>query len=159
MKQKQNFYYKNKNIDLFIKRDGLRCMSIYFDNEKVVPKPEEIDFSQRVLKSVIYIKGAYILKMFSDIVGLENFYLVCLNWMKLYRNKSADVNQFISVVNSSLNKDFSKFFNVWLKNVGFPFLNCMMIRILLSASDCHSCRSAVKFISSMFQSFMKLMVR
>lgn len=59
----------NSSIDLFIERDGLRCLSFYFYEEKVVPTADEINFNERVLKSVIYIKGAFILKMFADIVG------------------------------------------------------------------------------------------
>lgn len=40
-----------------------------------------------------------------------------------FKNKSANVQQFIDVVNDTLNNDYSDFFNTWLKNVGFPFLN------------------------------------
>lgn len=117
--------YKNNNssIDLFIERDGLRCLSFYFYEEKVVPTADEINFNERVLKSVIYIKGAFILKMFADIIGFENFFKVCSNWIMKFKNKSANVQQFIDVVNDTLNNDYSEFFNTWLKNVGFPFLN------------------------------------
>ena len=58
----------NKAIQYFIERDGIRCLN-YFDEEKVVVKEDEIDFNERVLKTVIYIKGAFVLKMFSDMVG------------------------------------------------------------------------------------------
>ena len=107
---------------MYIERDGTRCLD-YFEDERVVVNEDEIDLSTRVLKSVIYIKGAFTLKMFSDIVGEVNFFKVCSVWNQTYKNKNADIADFISLVNNTLNEDHSDFFNTWLKKVGFPLLN------------------------------------
>ncbi|KAK8888742.1 hypothetical protein M9Y10_033476 [Tritrichomonas musculus] len=114
--------YSNKAIQMYIERDGTRCLD-YFEDERVVVNEDEIDFSTRVLKSVIYIKGTFTLKMFSDIVGEVNFFKVCSVWNQTYKNKNADIADFISLVNNTLNEDHSDFFNTWLKKVGFPLLN------------------------------------
>lgn len=113
--------YKGKGIAHFIERDGFRCLR-FFDKDKVVPYPEEIDFTQRVLKSAIYIKGGFILKMFLDIVGEENFYKVCSKWCDTYKNKSAEAFDFVNLANSTLDNDYTEFFTVWLRSIGYPAL-------------------------------------
>lgn len=112
---------KSWAIHLFIKYDGLRCLS-YYDNQKIVPDESEIDFSQNLLPSIVYIKGAFVLKMFSDIVGKENFFRVCSRWLTEYKNKSVVVSDFIKTVNETLNEDYTDFFNTWLKKIGLPLL-------------------------------------
>lgn len=113
--------YLGKGVKHFVDLDGFRCLR-FFDKEKICPNATELDFSQRTLKSVIYIKGGFVLKMFMDIVGEDLFYKVCENWCNLYKYKCAEANDFISVANSTVNRDYSEFFNVWLRLVGFPVL-------------------------------------
>lgn len=96
--------YSDKAIQYFIEEDGISCLS-YFDEERIVVDEDEINFDEHALRHVTYIKGAFVLKMFSDIVGEVNFFKVCLNWL------------------NTLNKDYSDFFNTWLKVVGLPVLN------------------------------------
>ena len=115
-------YRSNGAIQLFIKRDRLRCLD-FFDEQKVVVAEEEVDFNERVLRTAIYIKGAFVLKMFSDIAGAADFLKVCSNWIGLFKNRSGDVSEFVGVVNSTLGADYSDFFNTWLRCVGFPLLN------------------------------------
>ena len=45
--------------------------------------------------------------MFADIVGFENFFKVCSNWIMKFKNKNSNVQQFIDVVNDTLNNDYS----------------------------------------------------
>ena len=61
--------------------------------------------------------------MFFDLVGEESFVKVCSNYLNTFKNKCADVKNFIEIVNSSLNNDFTPFFDPWLRNVGFPVLS------------------------------------
>lgn len=66
-----------------------------------------MDFNERVSKSVIYIKGAFVLKTFAAIVGDEKFLNVCSNWLRTFKNKNGDVNEFIEVANKVMNEDYS----------------------------------------------------
>lgn len=102
--------YLNKAIQYFIERDGTQCLN-FFDEEKIVVDEDEVDFGDNVLK------------MFSDIIGEVNFFKVCSNRLSTFKNKSGDVSKFLAVVNNTLNQDYSKFFNTWLKIVGYPLLN------------------------------------
>lgn len=113
--------YSNKAIQIFCENDGIRCLQ-YFESKRLVVDENEIDLNQDVLDSVIYIKGAFVLKMFSDIIGEVNFFKVCSMWMNEFKNKNADVDDFISLVNHTLNEDYSNFFNTWLRKIGFPML-------------------------------------
>lgn len=113
--------YRGRGVTHFVELDGFRCLR-FFAQDKVCPNASELDFTQRTLKSVIYIKGGFILKMFRDIVGEELFFKVCTNWCNLFKHKCAEASDFISVASSTVNKDYSEFFNVWLRSVGFPAL-------------------------------------
>ncbi|KAK8839955.1 hypothetical protein M9Y10_031670 [Tritrichomonas musculus] len=113
--------YSDKAIQYFIEEDGISCLS-YFDEERIVVDEDEINFDEHVLRYVTYIKGV-VLKMFSDIVGEVNFFKVCSNWLNTFKNKNGEVDEFITVANNTLNKDYSDFFNTWLKVVGLPVLN------------------------------------
>lgn len=113
--------FNGRGVSHFVEGNGFRCLR-FFDKDKVVLLPSEIDFSKRVLKSAIYIKGAFILKMFRDIVGEESFFKVCSNYCDAFKNKSAVVNDFIEMANKTLNNDYSHFFNVWIRSVGYPAL-------------------------------------
>ena len=105
---------------MIVFNDGFHCFR-YFNGGKVVPAESEVSF-RGLFDSLVYVKGAYILKMFYDLVGRESFFRICSNYLNMYKNKNAEVPDFINVVNSTLNNDFSKFFNTWLRLPGFPVL-------------------------------------
>lgn len=113
--------YSNEALKIFIESDGIRCLQ-YVNSERIVVDENEINFEERVLKSVIYIKGAFVLKMFSDIYGEDIFFKVCSFWMDQYQNKSADIHEFIKAANNVLQKNCSNFFYPWLTKVGFPIV-------------------------------------
>lgn len=100
--------------------DGFHCFR-YFRGGRVVPPESEVSF-RGLFDSLVYVKGAYILKMFYKLVGRDSFFRICSNWLNKFKNKNAEVPDFIQVVNSTLNNDFSNFFNTWLRLPGFPVL-------------------------------------
>ncbi|KAK8842465.1 hypothetical protein M9Y10_026052 [Tritrichomonas musculus] len=110
------------SMDLFTKHDGLNCLA-FFDNSKIYENENEMDYSKELLRAVHYIKGAFVLRMFSNIVGEENFLKVCSTWLSTYQHKSAEIPDFIQIVNDSLGNDFTSFFDIWLKEDGLPLLN------------------------------------
>lgn len=93
----------------------------YFEKGTISPSPDDIDFDN-MFDQLFYSKGAYIVKMFYDIIGREDFFKFCTGWLHQYKNQSVDIVNFLSFVNKTLNKDYNFFFNPWLKNVGFPIL-------------------------------------
>ena len=98
------------------------CDSLsHFREGVIVPPPNQIDF-EGMFDSITYDKGCFVVKMFYDIIGKDDFFIICSKWLDNYKNKSVELSDFISLVNSTLNKDFSSFFNCWLKFVGFPAL-------------------------------------
>lgn len=120
-----NKYEKSENLKWFAQKDGIFCLNNYFDSEKVIPD-ETIDFV-KYFSSEVYKKGAFVLKMFIEIIGVEKFFAVCSNWLINFKNKIGDVNDFIEIVNNTLKTDYSDFFNIWLTKVGFPSLNVVEI--------------------------------
>ena len=107
--------------ELFSQNDGLCCLN-YFDYGVITPPESDVNFDT-LFDSLVYSKGAFVLKMFFDMVGEESFVKVCSNYLNKFKNKCVEVNDFIDVANSTLNNDFTSFFNPWLRDVGFPVLN------------------------------------
>lgn len=104
----------------FASDEGIDCFQ-YFEYGVIVPNESDIDFDS-LFDLFVYSKGAFVVKMFYDLIGDESFYKVCSNYLNEFKNKCADVNNFIQIVNSTLNKDFTQFFNAWLRNYSFPVL-------------------------------------
>ena len=113
---------ENYAMDMFIKYDGFRCLK-FFNFDKIACKESEFVFSQKALRSVHYIKGAFVLKMFSDIIGEENFFKICSIYLNSFKNKSVEISDFLKVAYDTLKEDYSKFFDPWLNEIGFPLLN------------------------------------
>ena len=93
----------------------------YFDNGIISPPENSIDFDN-MFDQLLYTKGAYIVKMFYDIIGDVDFFNICSKWLMKFKNKSVDISDFLLLVNSTLNKNYDDFFKPWLNEVGFPFL-------------------------------------
>lgn len=116
-----NDYKANSNaFDMFANREA-RCCLKYFNSGILVPNENEVDFVH-LFNSLVYSKGAFVLKMFYDLIGKNKFDLVCSNYLKSFKNKSVEVSDFLSVVKSSSNDDFNSFFEFWLNKSGFPVL-------------------------------------
>ena len=43
----------------------------------------------------------------------------------LFKNRSDDMREFVGVVNLTLGSNYSDFFSLWLRCVGFPLLNAV----------------------------------
>ncbi|KAK8898286.1 hypothetical protein M9Y10_000565 [Tritrichomonas musculus] len=116
-----NDYMPNSNaFQIFAFNDGMKSLD-YFDSGVIMPSESEVDFDH-LFDSLTYSKGAFVLKMFHNLIGQENFLNICHKYLNDFKNKSVILSDFISVVNSSLNEDYSSFFNCWLKKKGFPVL-------------------------------------
>lgn len=115
-----DFLPESDAFRIFAFNDGMKCIE-YLDSGKILPLESEIDFDD-LFNTLVYSKGSFVVKMFRDLIGDDNFVVFCSNYLNKFRNKSVDLSDFISVVNSSLNIDYSDFFNNWLKKEGFPIL-------------------------------------
>ena len=114
-----NDYKNNSNaFQLFAEREA-RCCLKYFTSGILVPDENDVDFVH-LFNSLVYSKGAFVLKMFVDLIGKNDFFKVCSNYLNEYKNKSVEVSDFVNIVNSTLSNDYSSFFDFWLKKSGFP---------------------------------------
>lgn len=91
----------------------------YFGNGLICPPKDEANLKNRLLVDE---KGGFVIKMFHDIVGENNFMKICSSWLNHYKNKAVEISDFYSLVNDVVNFDYSNFFNPWLKSIGFPTL-------------------------------------
>lgn len=117
-----DFQNDDKKVDFFRKNMSIPCIQ-YFD-KGVISLPEDniiVSFDQ-LFGLLVYRKGSLVVKMFYDLIGRAQFFDVCSKWLNQYKNKAADLNEFISFVNKELNDDFSQFFDVWLRKSSFPVL-------------------------------------
>lgn len=108
-------------FEFFTYMDAFRCFNYFHDDRKLVPLESDVNFDT-VCESMVYVKGTFVLKMFYDIVGRDSFFNACSNYLNSFNNKNAEVSDFLNSVNSTLNDDFSPFFNPWLKYPQFPVL-------------------------------------
>lgn len=108
-------------IEYFTIYDGFFCFKYFKENRRLHPSLYELTFDN-VLESFVYAKGSFVLKMFYDIVGRDNFFNCCSYYLNSFKNKNADISDFINSVNLALKKDFSPFFNTWLNYPRFPVL-------------------------------------
>ncbi|HSL90466.1 MAG TPA: M1 family metallopeptidase [Ignavibacteriaceae bacterium] len=72
--------------------------------------------------AIIYSKGACVLSMFRNVVGDSLFFAVLKSYTndERFRFGNADTDDFISVVNKITGKDYTKYFNQWLKTADHP---------------------------------------
>ena len=75
---------ESKPFDIFVQKEAFNCLKFYKQGV-LVPNENEIDFV-RLFNSLIYSKGAFVVKMFYDLVGMNNFCAVCGNYLNTYKN-------------------------------------------------------------------------
>ena len=63
-------------MDQFTEKESIKTFEL-FQNDTVVHNLSEIDFNQRVLKSIMYHKGAFIVKMLNDLIEEDNSFKIC----------------------------------------------------------------------------------
>ena len=90
-------------------------------NEEGVLVPSDTNI-KAFFNYVLYCKGPFVLKMFYDIISEEQFIDICSKYLGKYKNKSVAIPDFISVVDSTMNKSYSSFFDTWLHTVDFHVL-------------------------------------
>ena len=115
-----DFIPESNSFRIFGFNDGTKSFQ-YFDKRIIMPPESEVDFNN-LFDSLIYSKGSYVMKIFYDLIGNENFIKICSNFLNTFKNKSIELSDFISIVNSTMKEDYTNFFNIWLKKVGFPVL-------------------------------------
>ncbi len=69
-----------------------------------------------------YQKGAWVLHMLRNEVGENDFWKIVRSYYEKYQFSNASSTDFIEIVNEITEKDYSSFFNQWLKRSGQPKL-------------------------------------
>lgn len=108
--------------EMFAKNVDFVSLTFY---KKGVIAPRETNIKiafKRIFNHVLYCKGLFVLKIFYDIVGKEKFIEICSNYLEKFKNKSVVIPVFFSVVDSTLCKSHSSFFEPWIYNFSFPVL-------------------------------------
>jgi aminopeptidase N len=72
--------------------------------------------------AIIYSKGACVLDKFRNVVGDTAFFKVLKAYTndERFRFSNAETDDFIAIVNNITGKDYTKFFNQWLKSTDHP---------------------------------------
>lgn len=70
-------------FEFFTYMDAFRCFNYFHDDRKLVPLESDVNFDT-VCESMVYVKGAFVLKMFYDIVGRDSFFNVCSNYLNSF---------------------------------------------------------------------------
>ncbi|KAK8892603.1 Trf2p [Tritrichomonas musculus] len=71
-----NDYKENFNaFELFSQKEAVSCLK-FFKSGNLVPNENEVDFVH-LFNSLTYSKGAFVVKMFYDLVGRNGFLDVC----------------------------------------------------------------------------------
>jgi hypothetical protein len=117
-----NNYYKLPKKLTFLPeasfRESRRIRYLYLvknNIDEIILKP--IDKFKRPENVFVmpYDKGLFVLDMFKHLVGEEKFFLILRTYIKRYQYKTAQVKDFIEVCNEISGRDFTGFFNDWLK--------------------------------------------
>jgi len=71
---------------------------------------------EMLFSRIIYNKGAWVLHMLRRELGDNLFFNILREYYETYKYKNASTKNFIDLVESESNKDFSKYFDQWLFN-------------------------------------------
>lgn len=107
---------------LFAQNEGTRSFDYVDDENEIAPLDENV-ILQSLFNANIYAKGSFVVKMLYDLVGETLFYKICSDYLKKFKNRSAVVEDFISIASSLCEKDMNPFFEPWLRLPGLPVLN------------------------------------
>lgn len=111
-----DFPNEDKKVDFFRRKMALSCLQ-YFENS--VEEMIVVSFDE-LFTFLVYNKGSFVLKMFSDKISMNQNFEVCLKWLIQFKNKATDIYEFVSFINNELGQDFRQFFDSWLRKSSFP---------------------------------------
>ena len=98
-----------------------------FDFQAQAPGKIIIDSTETNLMDLLntnsYQKGSWVLHMLRYELGDKLFWKCIKAYYLKYRNKNADTNDFISIIEKISERKWSKFFNQWLYSPGIPVIS------------------------------------
>ena len=85
-----------------------------------VETPDQIT---EIFDSVTYNKGASIIRMVEDFIGLENFRDGVSNYLKANEFKNADSNDLVKHLEGKIDEDVTEVLNTWIRQKGLPVVS------------------------------------
>lgn len=85
-----------------------------------VETPDQIT---EIFDSITYNKGASIIRMIEDFIGVENFRDGVSAYLKANEFKNADSNDLLVHLEGKIDQDVNAIVNTWIRQKGFPVVN------------------------------------
>ncbi|MBJ6369378.1 M1 family metallopeptidase [Snuella sedimenti] len=75
--------------------------------------------------TTFYKKGAWVLHMLCEQIGVKAFKLAVSNYLKTHKFKNVETSDFIEEVEAVSGNDLSEFVSIWLESLAFPYNDAM----------------------------------
>jgi aminopeptidase N len=99
-------------------RDGIRAFDAKVPDLPVIHR--NLGEMRRVLNSLVYNKGGWMLHMLRGTIGDEAFWRAMREYYHTYRNQNASTDELRRSVEGVAKRDLAAFFDQWLKRSGMP---------------------------------------
>jgi aminopeptidase N len=101
-------------------RDEQERALTFEQTASIARAPSALDDQSAAYQSIVFYKGAMVLRMLREVIGKEKFNEVLRSFLEQYRGKNASIDDFEKLTSQIVGKNMRYFFAQWVEGTGVP---------------------------------------